>query len=87
MGKLVSLPLFDDGPPPKTWSKPKRPKSAKKKPEGPDVFPWKVRLFMNDGTTRFFELGRMTYAEAVVRRDELLGTANAYKAWLDRSIA
>lgn len=86
MSKL-SLSLFDDGPPP-GWTK-SNAKAKRKKPafDPPDVFSWKVRLYMNDGSTRFFNLGRITYTAAAKRRDDLLAGADAYKAWLDRGIA
>ena len=85
MSKLLSL--FDDGPP-QGWTKTAAKKRKRKVADNrPNVFPWTVRLYMNDGSFRLFNLGKLTYADAAKRRDELLVGANAYKAWLDRGLA
>lgn len=83
------LPLFDDGPPDGWTTKTAAAEAAKtrRRPRhAPGVFSWKVRLYMNDGTLRFCNLGRLTYAEAAKQRDDLMQVSDAYKAWLDRGL-
>lgn len=84
MSKLLSL--FDDGPPDGWTTKTAAKKKRRRVPDTrPGVFAWKVRLYMNDGSLRFCNLGRLTYAEAAKRRDELLEVSDAYKVWLDQA--